>query len=754
MSVVNDGIHCTCPPRFDPGCDAQGRPLPKLFYEHRIELLQALSARLPLAHWQATSDNDIGLMVQEWLVNLLDNLSFYNDQWTREQHLNTALLNASLRQLAMLTGYQPRPNLASTAELAVIADATAPVVVPAGVAVNSEGGGGIPALTFETTTEATVDPARNAMSAVVPRETTFKSGFIAVGGNFRNMRIEEPIAFTHPDLSSPRIVHLDEIANDKFPNGEPFAELKVTAPSGTSLHVFNGKPLSEMRVKSFSSKLDGESVQGFKIKIPGVHPGLRANQHIALVDAEDGSLWPRKITSVEYVNESLIDGASPPVLAPYTKLSLNFYVYNARPFTVFYNSQRGAHLIGAPKTHTTLGDFSGRIELEEKYLGELTDYSGTFVVTDAKKESVAIQASLDVNQNSRRAALDVTEVDDPSKVLTAPLTVHGNFIEVDQGTTANETLGSTTGRRFQEFRLGQKPLTFLRQSDSDPLPAIDVYVDNVRWTHQPHLYNVSPDDRIYTLRIEADGQAHVILGGVAKPGVKNVVARYRFGTTGDNPGAQKIKKPDGRIPGVSKLFNPFAALGGLKGDTAEDLRFNLPARISGNDRCVSAPDYAVMARTFGALSATARPYWNAHRKRFAVEVLVIFDGGLSTALADKLRAYLTDHAPEASLVDVTGALPAPRTIAMTLRAEDGQDPEAIKRQLTDIYLHEYTGLLAPQKIRIGHAYSRTDILAPLVRLKGISRVERLVLNGSETDPTLSLQAEEYLEPTLELEVLR
>lgn len=748
MSVVNDGIHCICPPRFDPRCDAQGRPLPKLFHEHRVEVLEALSSRLPIAHWQATSDDDIGLMVQEWLVNLLDNLSFYNDQWMREQHLDTAVLETSLRQMAMMTGYQPRPNLAATARLAVISDARAPVVVPASVAVNSEGGGGIPALTFETRADTSVDPARNAMTVVVPRETLFDREFIAIGGAFRNLRIDEPIVIQHPGRT--RIAMLYEMANEKFASGEAYAELKV----GRSLSWFHGKALADIQIKSFASQLDTVSITPRRLEIQGVHPGLRAGQRIALVDSETGEIWGDSVRSIRVVNKNLVSSTTNQVLVPVTRVRLWNPVPTSRSLTLYHQMRLGAHLVGAPKTHMTLADFPGKIELQTKYLGETVDYVGDFVITDAQEQSVAILASLDVNPHSRRAHLDLTEIDDASKVLTAPLVVHGNFIEVDQGSTVTETLGSTSGRRFQAFRLGQKPLTFLRQSDSDPMPAIEVFVDNATWRYQSHLYNVGPDDHVYTLRIEADGQAQVILGGIAKPGVKNVVTRYRFGTTGDNPAAQKINKPDGRIPGVSKLFNPFAAFGGLKGDTGEDLRFNLPARISGNDRCVAATDYVVMARTFGALSARARPYWNAHRKRFAVEVLVIFDGGLSSSLADQLRVYLTEHAPEASLVDVLAALPAARNLGLTVRIKDGYDPDAIERQIRDLYLHEYKGLLAPRNIRIEHGYSRTELLAPLARSKAITRVERLILNGSETARTMPVGASEYLVPTLELEVTR
>lgn len=748
MSVATDGIHCLCPPRFPPGIGPDGRPLPKLFAEHRIEIFEEVSRRLPFAHWQTSRPDDIGMMVLEWLATLLDNLSFYNHLWTLEQHLATATQDASLRQLAALTGYQPRPNLASMARIALVSDARAPFVLQPGRAINSEGTDTHPALTFETSEPAAIDPGLSALTPIPPSETAFDPNFVAIDGGTRNLRLDEPVLVRRGSTSRART--LKDIEQDKFPNGESFAELILDG----SLAVFGGAPLAEIEVMSFSGQLEGDGLVNHRIRFTGIQPMLREGMTVAALDSVSGALTHGAIQDVVYDQRTLVDDDDLPVVTPVTRIRLPAGITSGNPVTLYFGLRRGGRPVGAPMTRMTLADFDDRIALEDRYLGPDSTYQGDFVVVDVEERAVAITARLDVHPGTMRAALDLTSIADPDLVLKAPLKIHGNFATADQGKTIVETLGSATGRRYQTFRLAKKPLTFLRRDDTDPEPAIEVYVDSIPWRYVPNLYGVQLDDRVFTLKVEAYGQAHVILGGVANAGDKNVAARYRHGTTGDNPAAFTIVTPAGRIDGVRSVFNPFPAVGGLKGDTAENLRFVLPARISANDRAVSAQDYVVLSRNFGALAAGVTTAWNAARKTTSVAVTAAFDGGHDPALALKLRDYLVGHAPEGSLVDVASARPKPGTVALSVRVEPDARTEDVEARLRDLYLHAHTGLLSPRRARIGRGWSRTGILAPLDGLPGLARVERLTLNGSETTTALPLAADEYLDATLDLEVLR
>ncbi|SCY10433.1 hypothetical protein SAMN05216420_102312 [Nitrosospira sp. Nl5] len=761
MSDFYSEFDCLCPPKVSGELDAFGRPLPKIFSELRVDVFETFANYRPFAHWQTGQGDDIGMMLLDWIAYLWDNLSFYNNEWMREQHLLTASRESSLRQLAFLTGYTPRPNLAATARLVAITDAKTPFIVGASLGITSEGGDTHGALPFETIGDAYMDPALSSMTAIMPRETSFDPDFVAIGSTLRNLRTDEPVMFTNGTIFGAAM--LQEIKNEKFPSGESYAELVLDRP----LNEFDGNALDTISVFSFSNDLTATSngtetwqdILGkiwtvTKLEIPGMQPGYHKGQTLVVINEATGTLSLTNIVdSVKYINEEIVSGDAP-VFMPKTVISILATLNAADQVRIFSRPLRGARLIGAPKTYATLAEFNGKISVVEKFLGENTSYSGKFVVTDAQEQAVLIKASLDVHPHNQRASLNLTEIEDDALMLKAPLTLHGNFLDVDQGKMVVETLGNATGRRYQQFRLGQKPLTYLRQNETDPAPAIELFVNNVPWTYAPHLLGVAEEDNVYTLKLTEDGQATLILGGAPKAGQRNVVVRYRHNTTGENPGPRTIKKPAGKISGVSKVFNPFAALGGLQGDTVEDLRFVLPARISANDRCVSADDYSLYALNFGALSANTRGYWNAYRKQWAIETMVIFDGGLDAQLAEQLRAYLLAHAPEASLVGVVEALPINGTIDLTVRVEYDAVEADVERAIESHYFDTYKGQLSLRQITIGHAYNRAELLGPLDAIPGLFRVERMALDGSEFTDAFPITAGTYLRASLNLEVLR
>lgn len=762
MSDANE-LTCLCPPKFRGDLDAFGRPVRKIFAEYRVDIFESMASRLPFAHWQLGQGDNMGMMVLDWVAYMMDNLAFYNDAWTREQHLLTASQETSLTQLAKLTGYAPRPNLAATSRLVAISDAKAPVDVGPSLGVTSEGGDDHGALPFETIGTAEVDPALNAMTAIMPREKLFDPSFVAIGTSLRNLRADEPVLFLSG--GAPEVAMLQEVKSDKFPSGEAYSELVLDR----TLTMLDGTAIADISVFSFANSQqaattandpsetlsDGASPAsetGTTLVIVGVHPNYFDGQRLVILNHDTGALTLTQADKVTFTNRELISTAEA-VVSAHTELRLADTLAWADQYTVFSRTVRGGHLIGAPKTHATLAEFDGEISLVEKYTGDNPDHSGEFVVSDAQEQAVLMTGNLSVHPQSSRATLEMTQIDDDGLLLKAPLKVHGNFLDVDQGKTVIETLGSTSGRRYQHFRLGQKPLTYLRTPDSDPVPAIELFIDNVPWRYATHLLGLSDDDTVFTLKMEPDGQATLILGGAPKAGSQNAVVRYRFGTSGENPGARTIKTPAGKINGISKVFNPFKALGGLPGDGAEDIRYVLPRRVVANDRCVSTEDYSVLARNFGALGAKTRSYWNPVRKQTAVETMVIFDGGLDAPLADKLRIYLTAHAPEESLVSVVEALPVDGTITLKIRTEEGAVADDVKAAVEAHYTDKFQGQLALRRITIGHAYNRAEILGPLDAIPGLKRVEELTLNGDPHLPEFAIGAGQYLRAAVTVEVL-
>ncbi|WP_457580094.1 hypothetical protein [Ensifer canadensis] len=89
-------------------------------------------------------------MIDAWAV-AADLLTFYNERLANEGFLRTAREEFSVRALAELVGYRPRPGVAASTPLAFLLDVNAaPVEIPAGARAQTVPGPGETAQTFET----------------------------------------------------------------------------------------------------------------------------------------------------------------------------------------------------------------------------------------------------------------------------------------------------------------------------------------------------------------------------------------------------------------------------------------------------------------------------------------------------------------------------------------------------------------------------------------------------------------------------
>jgi hypothetical protein len=107
-------------------------------------------------------------LIDAWAV-AADGLTFYNERLANEAYLSTSREDFSLRELAALVGYRPRPGVAASVPLAFQLDANAaPVEIPAGARAQTVPGPGETLQSFETTESLTV---RANWSEMRPRLT-------------------------------------------------------------------------------------------------------------------------------------------------------------------------------------------------------------------------------------------------------------------------------------------------------------------------------------------------------------------------------------------------------------------------------------------------------------------------------------------------------------------------------------------------------------------------------------------------------
>ena len=163
---------CPCDDTQDPQVVTNLPNLPAIAYRvddfagFRRALLQPLPGETALAGWRP-APGDLGLQMLEWWAYLADVLTFYNERIANETYLNTAVLPASIAGLVALLGYQPRPGIAATGQIAALRSARnpqEPLVIPGGTRFANVATPGVPVQTYEALSTQTFNsPVSNAV---------------------------------------------------------------------------------------------------------------------------------------------------------------------------------------------------------------------------------------------------------------------------------------------------------------------------------------------------------------------------------------------------------------------------------------------------------------------------------------------------------------------------------------------------------------------------------------------------------------
>lgn len=149
--------------------------LPRQLYEFvdlRAAMLDRARLQGALAEWKARAPDDYGVMWLEMQAYVGELLSLYDKAIADESYVRTAKLRPSLRRLLGVLGYVPRPAVAATVDLALIAGGAQPVTLPAGTGFRSGAFGAEPPQVFELISPATIHPALNRWAVTTPRATT------------------------------------------------------------------------------------------------------------------------------------------------------------------------------------------------------------------------------------------------------------------------------------------------------------------------------------------------------------------------------------------------------------------------------------------------------------------------------------------------------------------------------------------------------------------------------------------------------
>jgi len=241
---------------------------------------------------------------------------------------------------------------------------------------------------------------------------------------------------------------------------------------------------------------------------------------------------------------------------------------------------------------------------------QLDKRSLAFVKADGTNQFLTVSIDkipIDDGDSLKLSPLFFTEFSQDFSIKDFPLlaepkvTVYGNLVEANQGKTEKEAvLGNGDSRqKFQTFKLPKSPLTYHNLPGETPpeVPELQIYVNDRLWKRVPTLFNHKPDEEIYIVREDSNGDSWVQFGdgktGKQLPsGLKNVIAKYRTGI-----GAYGPLKPDtkvqasDRLDKLDKIDLPGIVTGGAKPESGENAREAAPGKIQSLDRLVSLQDF-------------------------------------------------------------------------------------------------------------------------------------------------------------------
>src|SRR5262249_6405556 len=325
-----------------------------------------------------------------------------------------------------------------------------------------------------------------------------------------------------------------------------------------------------------------------------------------------------------------------------------------RSLTVHFNLLDVGRLTRVAKTELSSDDFALPglpIEGLVEPIPESINLPSSLLLRDAVDNGVFAGGTVDINESGEGRVNLAPNTPPFTPGLPAPVTFYGNpQLAPGRGGAFDEVLGSgDASQSFQSFALGKKPLTYINDlaAPNGRRSTLGVRVNAIRWREAPSFSGVGPDDEVYIVRRNDQGESVVTFGdgvtGARLPtGVDNITATYRFGAGAAKPPAGAISQLARPVEGLRRGADPVAAGGGADADQPKDIRKNAPNSALILGRAVSIADFEALAREFGGvINAHAEWAWDESCQRAVVTVWFISDGG---DIAKELRAFLIGQA--------------------------------------------------------------------------------------------------------------
>jgi len=765
----------------------------------RASMLAEVSSRPELRTWTARSGEDYGIALLEMWAYVADILTFYQERIANETFLRTARLPASLVHLARMLDYRPAPGVAAAAELAFRLDRDKRIELSERLRVQSvpESRDEKPQ-TFETMEAVEAATGLNEMRlrpvrAAPPTRPLTRRDTIAwvraVGAGLEAGDHVLVVGKEHrEDPGSERwdvrrvtaaerdpehgLISLDltpRLGSRRF-GVDPAEEEQQLYVLRRQAWPFGYNALEERLVevvrkgKDDPVEITTESTKGAKLPhdadhparlfLDDVYPDILRGDWAVLTTPEpvtvDGEPHPRG-----YSEAYRIERAEPTVRSAYgltaavTRLDLDVPPKATQPEHIDVFPLRGTSIL-------TEAEPLERVELLTEASGYFLELDGAFPELRGERRMLLLGVPVggDEAQVEGLVVQDAKVLEDPPFTqveLVRPLSVpyelesvrlYANLARATHGETVrDELLGSGDAvREFQSFGLAKAPLTYVpRPGAAEDVGAeLEVRVEGVLWREVRSFYGSGPDDRVYTVRIDAEGETTIqfgdgITGARLPTGRNNITATYRYGIgRAGNVAAGAVRTLLDRPVGLRSAHNPAATGIGVDRETPEMTRSNIPNTVRTFGRIVSLRDFEDAAReAAGVAKARATFEWDGAAQ--AVHLTVAGEEG-AAIVGDPLKGLVgrldARRDPNRMLV-VRPHVEVPVEVEATVRVH----PDHLARDVLPAARAALRGHLSFEERDFGRAVHLSDVYRTLQQVPGVvsADVDVLRFKPFETD---------------------
>ena len=672
----------------------------------RAHLFDQLNKQPELSAWTHRGTDDPGIALLEADAIVTDILTFYQTHYANETYLRTAQWPQSITDLVRLTGYRLSPGVAGEATFALTIKGKLPVIVPMGFGLKAQIEGIDKPVEFETRTALDAIPALSEFNLYRPRITPpIVNGTDVL--RLPNLTIEvkaddrlllgQPVGgSTHPSrLSNTQIVIIDEVWESfgyryvrlktpilrtsaiaslrAYKLGETLRHFGHNAPATISTLV-DGVPSSEntsfTRRTNATTSVDVTPIifsnqlpldREFKSISVGDTVIIQGRFRYSTTSSSDRFTLVRDVTGIE--NESMTWGmqsgaVSMLILSSNLSTTLGGHVYayadvrkmsvlqvTAEPFTVYAGDVNSDELSGTTLKYFGNGEQANLLKGRRLLLVE-TDGE----TVEARVDAVTADSSA-IPDDFHTVELDRSVNYTDFEYVLPRIQVFANVVDASQGKSLERVaIGSGDARAiFQSFEIPKAPLTYLFDAARTPAqtPALDVYVDGIRWSRLDTLFNATPLCQVYILREDIDGNSIIQFGdgktGARVPtGRNNITAGYRIGIAAHGP-LKAGSKPQatGKLTGLDQVYLPIDVSTGADAESSDNARLAAPAKLQSLGRLVSIADYEAETRMLpNVLKANAR--WAAPEGTPLISLTVLTQSGSTTDL-EQIRDALTSY---------------------------------------------------------------------------------------------------------------